>query len=67
MWLDWELFAAPTHGELGGNVPDGEEEYGEKNDFGSVVVLGVSSESESAGVMVGGTDGGVKFVTKGEI
>ena len=31
----------------------GEEEYGEKNDRGSAA-SGVSSESESAGVMVGG-------------
>lgn len=31
----------------------GEEEYGEKNDFGSSD-LGFSSESESAGVMVEG-------------
>lgn len=31
----------------------GEEEYGEKNDLGSAA-RGVSSESESAGVIVGG-------------
>jgi hypothetical protein len=31
----------------------GDEEYGEKNDLGSAA-KGVSSESESAGVMVGG-------------
>lgn len=44
---------ASRHGELGITLCVGEEEYGEKKDFGSVVV-GVSSESESAGVIVGG-------------
>ena len=32
----------------------GDEEYGEKNDLGSAEAAAASSESESAGVMVGG-------------
>jgi hypothetical protein len=51
--VDCELLTGSRHGELGVSVCVGDEEYGEKKDFGSAVA-GVSSESESAGVMVGG-------------
>lgn len=37
----------------------GDDEYGEKKDFGSAAEA-VSSESESAGVIVGGAGVGVK-------
>jgi hypothetical protein len=53
IWVDCELSMASRQGELGITLCVGEEEYGEKKDFGSAVV-GVSSESESAGVIVGG-------------
>ena len=46
-------------GPLCVRVHVGEDEYGEKNDFGSAVA-GVSSESESAGVIVGGAGVGVQ-------
>jgi hypothetical protein len=45
-------------GPLCVRVHVGEDEYGEKNDFGSAVA-GVSSESESVGVIVGGGGGEV--------
>jgi hypothetical protein len=52
--VDWELFMASKEGELGVIVCVGEEEYGEKEDRGSAEAGGVSSDSESAGVIVGG-------------
>jgi len=45
---------ASRDGELGVIVCVGEEEYGEKKDRSSADWGGVSSDSESAGVMVGG-------------
>ena len=44
---------ASREGELGVIVCVGEDEYGEKKDR-SPADVGVSSDSESAGVMVGG-------------
>lgn len=45
---------ASKDGELGVIVCVGEDEYGEKADRGSAEAGGVVSDSESAGVMVGG-------------
>jgi hypothetical protein len=61
IWVDCELsWDGPVLSSHGDGEPlwvsvsvVGEEEQGEKNDLGSAA-SGVSSESESAGVMVGG-------------
>jgi hypothetical protein len=54
VWVDSELLMGSRQGELGVRSWVGEEEYGEKKDFGSKAT-GVSS-SESAGVC--GSDSG---------
>jgi hypothetical protein len=55
--LSWNDPSLSSHGDGGPLWVSvsvvGEEEYGEKNDLGSAA-SGVSSESESAGVIVGG-------------
>ena len=51
--VDWGLVIAFRDGEVGVMLFEGGEEYGEKTDLGSAKTC-CSSQSESAGVMVGG-------------
>ena len=51
IWVDWELLIASKDDELGVIVSVGDKEYDERTDRGSAAG---SSESEPAGVRVGG-------------